>query len=182
MRVETTPIEGLLVITPDVFEDDRGCFLETYHRGRYEEAGIREAFVQDNLSVSKRGVLRGLHFQRSPHAQGKLVSVIRGRVWDVAVDIREGSPTFGRWHGVELSGENRKQFWIPAGFAHGFVALEGDTIFAYKCTDVYAKECEGGIRWDDPDLAIDWPISEDEVIVSEKDRELPMFREMKNPV
>jgi len=182
MRVETTPIEGLLVITPDVFEDDRGCFLETYHRGRYEEAGIREAFVQDNLSVSKRGVLRGLHFQRSPHAQGKLVSVIAGRVWDAAVDIREGSPTFGKWYGVELSGENRKQFWIPAGFAHGFVALEDDTIFAYKCTDVYAKECEGGIRWDDPDLAIDWPISEDEVIVSEKDRELPMFREMKNPV
>jgi dTDP-4-dehydrorhamnose 3,5-epimerase len=176
MHIETTSIDGLLIITPDVFGDDRGFFCETYHKSRYEEVGVVESFVQDNLSKSARGVLRGLHFQRQPHAQGKLVSVPFGCVWDVAVDIRKDSPTFGKWFGVELSAENHKQFWIPAGFAHGFVALQDDTLFSYKCTDVYAKECEGGIFWNDPDLDITWPIDASEAIVSEKDQALPNWK------
>jgi dTDP-4-dehydrorhamnose 3,5-epimerase len=176
METINTPIEGLLIVAPTVFEDDRGCFLETYNKHRHQEAGIQDDFVQDNLSVSRRGVVRGLHFQNTPYAQGKLVSVPKGRVWDVAVDIRKGSPTFGSWYGVELSGENRKQFWIPKGFAHGFIALEDDTIFSYKCSAVYAKECEGGILWNDPDLVIQWPVKSSEVIVSEKDKELPTWK------
>ena len=170
MLIEETPIKGLVIITPDVFGDDRGFFMESFQENRYrEEVGITMPFVQDNLSKSRRGVLRGLHFQKDPHAQGKLVSVISGRVWDVAVDIRKDSETFGKWHGVELSGEDHKQFWVPPGFAHGFVTLEDDTIFSYKCTDVYARECEAGIMWDDADLSIDWPIEVSDIIVSEKD-------------
>ena len=177
MEIIKTSLDGLLILMPKVFEDDRGCFLETYNKHRYEESGIQDDFVQDNLSVSRRGVVRGLHFQNAPYAQGKLVSVPQGRVWDVAVDIRENAPTFGKWYGVELSGENRKQFWIPKGFAHGFVALEDDTIFSYKCSNVYAKECEGGIVWNDRDLAIEWPIEISEVVVSEKDKELPSWKD-----
>jgi len=178
MKGETTPIEGLAIITLDVFVDERGFFMESYNKERYlEEMGIDAEFVQDNLSKSRRGVLRGLHFQRAPHEQGKLVSVICGRVWDVAVDIRPNSATYSKWHGVELSGDNHRQFWIPPGFAHGFVTLEDDTLFSYKCTDFYAPECESGILWNDPDLAIDWPIGEDEVVVSEKDKKNSNFLE-----
>lgn len=176
MDIRKTDIEGPLIIEPDVFADDRGFFVETYNEARYGAAGISESFVQDNLSTSKKGVLRGLHFQSPPHAQGKLVQVLRGRVFDVAVDIREGSPTFGRYVSVELSAENHRQFWIPAGFAHGFLALEDDTVFQYKCTDVYAPEQDGGIRYDDPAIGIAWP--DGPYLVSDKDRRQPLLRDL----
>lgn len=175
MNVEKTPIDGVLVIHPDVFGDERGFFLESYNADRYAEVGIDTRFVQDNLSKSRRGVLRGLHFQTGEYAQGKLVQVITGMVWDVAVDIREGSKTYGQWFGVELSGENHTQFWIPPGLAHGFVTLEDDTIFSYKCTALYAPEHEGGILWNDPTLNITWPIPAEEILVSEKDKKHPIF-------
>lgn len=173
MQVEKTKIEGLLIITPQVFGDERGFFVETYNKARYEEMGIKVDFLQDNLSKSQKGVLRGLHFQKDPFAQGKLVQVISGKVLDVAVDIRLNSPTFGEYVSVELSAENKKQFWIPAGFAHGFVALENDTIFSYKCTNVYNKEAESGLLWNDKKIGIDWQLKKngiDEPILSEKDR------------
>jgi dTDP-4-dehydrorhamnose 3,5-epimerase len=166
LRVIETPLPGLLVIEPKVFGDDRGFFLETYEKRRYREAGIPEEFVQDNLSFSRQGVLRGLHFQ-NPDSQGKLVYVLQGEVFDVAVDIRVGSPTFGRWHGVTLSGENKKQLWVPVGFAHGFCVTGDTALFAYKCTDYYAPQSEVTIRWDDPAIAIDWPVKDPEL--SEKD-------------
>lgn len=173
--MEIRPAPGLpevLVVRPDVYEDDRGFFLETYRRGRYAEAGIGPDFLQDNVSRSWRGVLRGLHFQH-PGAQGKLVTVLRGAAFDVAVDIRLGSPTFGRWFGVELSEENRLQVWIPPDFAHGFVALAETTDFAYKCTSIYRPECQHTLLWNDPDLGIEWPVTEP--VVSEKDAEgLPL--------
>jgi dTDP-4-dehydrorhamnose 3,5-epimerase len=173
MQVEKTKIEGLLIITPQIFGDERGFFVETFNKVRYEEMGIKVDFLQDNLSKSQKGVLRGLHFQKDPFAQGKLVQVISGKVLDVAVDIRLNSPTFGEYVSVELSGENKKQFWIPAGFAHGFVALENDTIFSYKCTNVYNKEAESGLLWNDKKIGIDWKLKEngiEEPILSEKDR------------
>lgn len=170
MNVEKTTIDGVLVIHPDVFGDERGFFLESYNADRYAEVGIDTRFVQDNLSKSRRGVLRGLHFQTGEYAQGKLVQVIQGKVWDVAVDIRKASKTYGQWFGVELSGENHTQFWIPPGLAHGFVTLEDETIFSYKCTALYAPEHESGILWNDPTLNIAWPIPKNEIIVSEKDR------------
>ncbi len=176
MNIIRTDIEGLLIIEPQVFPDERGLFVETYNRDRYAEAGVPETFVQGNLSVSKKWVLRGLHCQAPPFAQGKLVQVLSGRVFDVAVDIREGSPTFGKYVSVELSSENRRQFWIPAGFAHGFLALDDDTIFQYKCTNVYSKDHDRGIRYDDPSLSISWP--EGPFIVSEKDRNHPSLAEM----
>ncbi len=172
MKVIKTKIEGLLIIEPQVFGDERGFFVETYNKKRYQEVGIEPEFVQDNLSKSAKGVLRGLHFQKPPFAQGKLVQVIKGKVLDVAVDIRHGSPTFGEWVSVELSEENKKQFWLPTGFAHGFVALEDETIFNYKCTNFYAPESEGAIAWNDKDLDIDWQLEKygiAEPIVSEKD-------------
>lgn len=169
-------IEGLVIVKPRVFPDGRGFFLETYKKSEYAANGITEDFVQDNHSRSSRGVLRGLHFQRAPYAQGKLVRVTRGRVWDVAVDIRPGSATYGKWYGVELSEENRTMFYIPAGFAHGFVTLEDDTEFMYKCTAEYNKESEGGLIWNDPDLAIGWPVTD--VLVSEKDQVLPRMKEL----
>lgn len=172
----TTEIPGLLILEPDAFSDERGFFMETYSRDRYREAGIAEEFFQDNLSSSKRGVIRGLHYQAPPFAQGKLVSVLRGRVLDVAVDIRAGSPTYGKYVAVELSGENHKQFWIPAGFAHGFVALEDDTLFAYKCTAPYSKEHDRGIRWNDPAIGIEWGVTDR--IVSDKDRAHPLLSEI----
>lgn len=172
----TTEIPGLLILEPDAFSDERGFFMETYSRDRYREAGIAEDFFQDNLSSSKRGVIRGLHYQAPPFAQGKLVSVLRGRVLDVAVDIRAGSPTYGKYVAVELSGENHKQFWIPAGFAHGFVALEDDTLFAYKCTAPYSKEHDRGIRWNDPAIGIEWGVTDR--IVSDKDRAHPLLSEI----
>lgn len=173
MDIIRTDIEGLLIIEPKAFSDERGFFIEAYNAKRYEEAGIPSAFVQDNLSVSKKGVLRGLHFQSPPYAQGKLVQVLRGRVFDVAVDLREGSPSFGKYVSVELSAENHRQFWIPAGFAHGFLALEDDTMFQYKCTNVYAPDHDGGVRYDDPAIGVAWP--EGPYMVSEKDKVLPLL-------
>ena len=173
------PLAGLLVIQPRVFGDDRGYFYESYNSEDLAAHGLTLPFVQDNHSKSSRGVLRGLHFQRDPHAQGKLVRVVKGRVWDVAVDIRPGSPTRGQWFGLELSEENKTLFYIPPGFAHGFVALEDGTEFLYKCTAGYHKESEGGIRWDDHDLAVGWPDLGMSFLVSEKDAVLPPFGGLK---
>ena len=159
MEVRKTAIDGALIIEPKVFGDDRGFFLETYSRKRYEEVGIPGRFVQDNLSFSRRGVLRGLHFQ-SPNAQGKLVSVPMGEVFDVAVDIRKDSATFGKWVGVHLSGENKHQFWVPPGLAHGFLVLSETAMFSYKCTEYYSPKDEHTILWNDPDIGIEWPITE----------------------
>lgn len=165
--MKVSPVDGLpdlLSIDPAVFADDRGWFMESFNAVRFADAlqaaGLAQApdFVQDNHSCSHAGVLRGLHYQLPPHAQGKLVRVVQGRAWDVAVDIRRASPTFGRWAGVELTAENRRQLWIPPGFAHGFVALADDTHFLYKTTDVYARDCERSIRWDDPAIGIAWPL------------------------
>lgn len=147
----------LVVVSPDVYRDERGFFLETWRSERYASAGVAATFVQDNHSRSERGVLRGLHYQH-PHPQGKLVHVTRGEVFDVAVDIRRGSPTFSSWFGLELSGDNHRQLWIPEGFAHGFVALSETVDFLYKCTKPYQPEAEHTLRWDDPDVGIDWPI------------------------
>jgi dTDP-4-dehydrorhamnose 3,5-epimerase len=166
------PLAGLVIVQPKIFPDGRGSFFETYKRSEYVANGIVEDFVQDNHSVSSRGVLRGLHFQRDPHAQGKLVRVVVGAVWDVAVDLRPSSPTYGHWHGLELSAENRVQFYVPAGFAHGFVTLSETAEFVYKCTAEYDKASESGIRWDDPSLAIAWPHAGD-LSISEKDKALP---------
>ncbi len=170
MIVTQTPIEGLLVLEPKVFADERGWFSESFNQTAFNEAvGTNEyQFVQDNHSCSKAGVLRGLHYQLPPFAQGKLVRVISGRVWDVAVDIRKSSPTFGQWYGLELSAENKKQFWIPPGFAHGFISLENNTEFLYKTTAFYDKASEGAIIWDDVVLGIKWPKQED-ILVNEKD-------------
>ena len=172
MNVIKTKIEDVLIIEPKVFGDERGFFVETFNLERYKEAGIDWEFVQDNLSSSMKGVLRGLHFQRDPFAQGKLVQVIKGKVLDVAVDIRKNSPTFGQYISVELSGENKKQLWIAPGMAHGFLALEDDTIFSYKCTNLYNPTAEGGLLWNDKSLNIDWKLEENGIkdpIVSEKD-------------
>lgn len=174
MNVVKTPLEGVLVFEPRVFKDDRGHFLESFHAERYRAAGLTLPFVQDNWSRSKRGTLRGLHFQH-PRPQGKLVMVTRGAVFDVAVDIRKSSPSFGRWFGLELTEDNCKQLWIPPGFAHGFVALKDDTDFLYKCTDVYVPEADGAVLWSDPDLGIAWPIAEP--LLSKKDAEAPRLRD-----
>ncbi|OWY02170.1 dTDP-4-dehydrorhamnose 3,5-epimerase [Thioclava sp. IC9] len=183
MQVEATPLSGVLVITPKRFGDHRGFFSESYSAKRFAEAGIDIEFVQDNHSVSEAvGTVRGLHFQAPPHAQAKLVRCGRGRLWDVAVDIRKGSPTYGQWFGTELSFENGKQLLIPAGFAHGFVTLEPGTEIVYKCSDYYAPDCEGAIRWDDPDLGIDWPLSAGtEPVLSGKDAEAPLFATFDSP-
>lgn len=163
MKLVATRIDGLLLIEPTVFTDDRGWFMETYHEAKFRQGlqalglPIPRPFVQDNHSSSKRGVLRGLHHQLAPKAQGKLVRVVQGSAWDVAVDIRRGSATFGQWVGAELSASNQRQFWIPEGFAHGFIALEDDTHFLYKTTDFYDKASERCIRWDDTELGIEWP-------------------------
>jgi dTDP-4-dehydrorhamnose 3,5-epimerase len=175
MKVTCTPLAGLLIIEPKVFGDERGFFVETWNRQRYQEMGINADFVQDNLSFSARGVLRGLHFQ-NPLAQGKLVSVLQGEVFDVAVDLRQGSPTFGQWHGTYLSADNKRQFWVPPGFAHGFCVTSDTALFAYKCTELYAPQHEKAIRWDDPSLAIDWPVSEPQV--SAKDRLAPLLADI----
>jgi dTDP-4-dehydrorhamnose 3,5-epimerase len=168
MEIIKTAIDGLLIIEPKVFGDDRGFFLETYSQKRYQESGIPGVFVQDNLSLSRRGVLRGLHFQ-NPNAQGKLVSCPMGEVFDVAVDIRKGSKTFGKWVGVHLSGDNKRQFWIPPGFAHGFVVLSETALFSYKCTEYYSPKDEKTILWNDPEIGIEWPMT-DGLQLSEKDR------------
>ncbi|MCL2864034.1 MAG: dTDP-4-dehydrorhamnose 3,5-epimerase [Lachnospiraceae bacterium] len=170
ITVETCQIEGLKVITPTVFGDDRGYFMETYHYDDYKAAGIDMAFVQDNQSSSGKGVLRGLHYQIN-HPQDKLVRVIHGEVFDVAVDLRIGSKTYGAWYGVVLSATNKKQFFIPKGFAHGFVVLSDMAEFVYKCTDFYRPNDEGGLKWNDPKIGIDWPIPDDmTLLISEKDQ------------
>lgn len=173
MKIVETDLAGVVVVEPKVFGDARGFFYETWQKERYEEAGIKGTFVQDNVSFSRKGVLRGLHYQQ-PHSQGKLVSVLQGEVFDVAVDIRVGSPQFGKWTGVILSGENHRQLWIPEGFAHGFCVLSDTAFFSYKCTDVYTPACEGGILWNDPDIGIKWPI--EEVVLSDKDQIYPLLK------
>jgi dTDP-4-dehydrorhamnose 3,5-epimerase len=165
MQLQATPLPGVFVVEPKVFGDDRGWFMESFNEAGFAAALASHGappprrFVQDNHSCSAAGVLRGLHYQLPPHPQGKLVRVVQGRAFDVAVDIRRGSPHFGRWFGVELTAGNRRQLWIPEGFAHGFVALENDTHFLYKTTDVYARDCERAIRWDDPAIGIRWPVT-----------------------
>lgn len=170
MKITETELPGVLIIEPKVFGDERGFFMESWNRARYEESGVRDGFVQDNLSYSQHGVLRGLHFQ-NPQPQGKLVSVLRGEVFDVAVDIRVGSPSFGRWTGTFLSAENRRQLWIPPDFAHGFVVTGEDALFSYKCTDYYAPAAEGAVLWNDPEIGIDWPV--EVPTLSGKDRSAP---------
>ena len=177
MNIIKTPIEGLLVIEPQVFKDARGYFVETYNEQRYRDAGIDTVFVQDNQSCSAYGVVRGLHFQKPPYSQAKLVCCTVGRVLDVAVDLRKDSPTYGKWFGVELSEENKRQFFIPRGFAHGFSVLSEKAIFTYKCDNLYHPECEGGILLSDPDLDIDWQIPEEKRIISDKDTKHPTFDE-----
>jgi dTDP-4-dehydrorhamnose 3,5-epimerase len=170
MKVLSTELDGALVIEPIVFGDQRGFFLESFQKQRYRDAGIDTEFVQDNISFSVRHTLRGLHYQY-PRGQAKLVQVLQGEIYDVAVDIRQGSPTFGRWAGVVLSGENRHQFFLPEGFAHGFCVMSATALFMYKCSAYYAPEDEGGICWNDPDLGIPWPVQAP--ILSERDRTLP---------
>jgi dTDP-4-dehydrorhamnose 3,5-epimerase len=167
VKVHPTPLAGLLRIEPAIFRDERGAFTESYRAERYREAGLRDAFVQDNVSWSKRGVLRGLHFQCAPYAQAKLVQVLRGEVFDAVVDLRAGSPSFGRWYGVRLSADDGQQLFVPAGFAHGFCTLSEDAIFSYKCSVAYVPDAEQSLLWSDPALAIEWPIAEP--LVSPKD-------------
>jgi len=175
MNIFHTSLEGVLLIEPNVFEDQRGFFLETYHQRKYQEAGISQPFVQDNHSHSVRGVLRGLHYQLQ-HPQGKLIWVAQGAIFDVAVDIRQGSPTFGQWLGIHLTSENHRQIFIPEGFAHGFCVLSEQADVIYKCTALYAPDDEYGLRWDDPKLAIRWPVQKP--ILSAKDAQLPTLSEL----
>ncbi len=178
MKVTEFKIPGLKLIEPDVHRDARGYFAETYNDARYRAAGIDATFVQDNESFSQKGVIRGLHWQAMPHTQAKLVRVIRGAVWDVAVDLRKGSPTFGQWEAVTLTAENALQFFVPRGFAHGFVVLEDNTLFAYKCDNLYNHASERGLAWDDPDVAVKWPDPGVEYLFSAKDRAHPKLGEI----
>lgn len=175
MNVITTDLEGVLIFEPNVFGDQRGFFMETWNRDRYAEAGLPADFVQDNVSSSSRGVLRGLHYQY-PQGQGKLVQVLSGEVQDVAVDIRVGSPTFGRAVSCLLTGDNHRQFYVPVGFAHGFCVLSETALFSYKCTDFYNPKTEGGVLWNDPDIAVDWAVTEP--ILSAKDLNSPRLKEI----
>ncbi len=189
MKLLPTSLPGVVIIEPAVFGDDRGWFYESFNEARFNAAlddiGLPPApcFVQDNHSASKAGVLRGLHYQLPPQAQGKLVRVVQGTAWDVAVDIRAGSATFGQWFGLELSAENKRQLWIPAGYAHGFVALQDDTHFLYKTTDVWSKACERAIRWDDPAIAIAWPLPAGVAapLVAPKDAAAPLLADAELP-
>lgn len=175
MKVSPTKLKGVMIIEPDVYEDARGFFLETWAHKRYSEAGLPQTYVQDNLSKSTKGILRGLHLQH-PFGQGKLVQVILGEVFDVAVDVRVGSPTFGQWVGSTLSGDNHRQIYIPPGFAHGFCVLSDEALFSYKCTEAYHRETEVGIRWNDPDLGIEWPVTDPQL--SAKDAQFPPLRDV----
>ena len=175
MKILETSLKGVLIIEPDVFTDQRGFFMETFHQEKYREHGIDVAFVQDNLSYSVRGTMRGLHYQH-PHDQAKLIQVLTGRVFDVAVDIRSGSPTFGQWTGLELDSESRRQIFIPEGFAHGFCVLSERAVVTYKCTDFYAPNDEGGIIWSDPYVGIQWPITDP--LLSEKDSKYPLLKDI----
>lgn len=175
MEITETKLKGCFIIQPKVFEDDRGHFFESYNADVFKKAGLNLQFVQDNQSLSNTGVLRGLHFQNPPFAQGKLVRVITGAVYDVAVDIRKDSPTYGQHVGIELSGQNKTMFYIPEGFAHGFLTLQDNTIFSYKCTNVYNKPSEGCVLWNDPDLGINWNVSNP--VLSAKDMEGTLFKD-----
>lgn len=177
MEVIKTNIEGVVIIEPRIFRDDRGYFFESFSQRDFQEKVCNTVFVQDNESKSSYGVLRGLHFQKTPYAQSKLVRVIKGAVLDVAVDIRKGSPTFGQHVAVELTEDNHRQFFIPRGFAHGFSVLTDEVIFQYKCDNFYAPQSEGALAWDDPDLGIDWLIPTDKVLLSEKDRHHSRMRD-----
>lgn len=179
MKIIKTPIPDLLIVEPDVFNDQRGYFFEVYNQERYFNNNMNMKFVQDNESKSGKNVLRGLHFQKPPFAQGKLVRVIQGKVLDVAVDIRKGSPTYGKYHSVELDTESKRMFYIPEGFAHGFLTLEENTIFAYKCTNYYNKESEGSLLWCDEEIGIDWNV--ENPILSDKDKISPLFKDFISP-
>ena len=179
MKIIKTPIPDLLIVEPDVFNDQRGYFFEVYNQERYFNNNMNMKFVQDNESKSGKNVLRGLHFQKPPFAQGKLVRVIQGKVLDVAVDIRKGSPTYGKYHSVELDAESKRMFYIPEGFAHGFLTLEENTIFAYKCTNYYNKESEGSLLWCDEEIGIDWNI--ENPVLSDKDKISPLFKDFISP-
>ena len=178
MNVIDAGLKGLKIIEPDVFGDARGWFCEQYNAARYKAAGIAADFVQDNESLSSKGVVRGLHWQAAPHTQAKLVRVIKGAVWDVAVDIRKGSPTFGKYVSAILTGDNKKQMFIPRGFAHGFVVLEDETLFSYKCDNLYCKESERGLMFNDPALGIEWPEIDVEIKLSDKDKKHPPLAEI----
>ena len=180
MEIIKTHIEGVVIIEPRIFKDDRGYFFESFSQREFEEKVCKTTFVQDNESKSSYGVLRGLHFQKPPFAQSKLVRVIKGAVLDVAVDIRKGSPTFGQYVSVELTGENHRQFFIPRGFAHGFSVLSEEVIFQYKCDNFYSPQSEGAIAWNDPDLNIDWRIPAEKVVLSEKDSKHPRLKDWQN--
>ncbi|MDP4239739.1 MAG: dTDP-4-dehydrorhamnose 3,5-epimerase [Bacteroidota bacterium] len=177
MEIIKTPISDLLIIKPRVFADSRGFFCETYNENTYLEAGIHLHFCQDNQSKSSYGVIRGLHYQLNPQSQSKLVSVVRGSVWDVAVDLRASSPTYGQWYGVELTEENHLQFLIPQGFAHGFSVLSETAVFSYKCDNFYSPTLERGIMYNDSTLAVDWKIPTDKAIISDKDLKHPLFKD-----
>ena len=181
LNVQPTSLPGVFTIATRWFGDDRGQFTETYNRKRWQDAGISADFIQDNHVHSRQtGTVRALHFQRPPMAQAKLVRVTKGSVWDVAVDVRQGSPTFGQWVGVELSAENRLQLFVPAGFAHGYVTLEPDTEFLYKVDGYYSPQHEGGIRWNDPALAIPWPLPASGAVIAERDQNLPVLADLEH--
>ncbi len=181
MEVIKTALEGVVIIEPKIFGDDRGYFYESFSQKEFEQKVCKTTFVQDNQSFSKYGVLRGLHFQKAPHAQSKLVRVVKGRVLDVAVDIRKGSPSYGKYVAVELSEQNHRQLFIPRGFAHGFVVLSPEAIFQYKCDNFYSQQSEGSLMWNDADLGIDWGIDTSEAILSPKDMESTLLKDFDSP-
>ena len=181
MKITETRLQGLLIIEPRLFNDGRGYFFESYSKAKFTEAGIDIDFVQDNQSFSHKGAVRGLHAQKAPHAQAKLVRVIQGRVLDVVVDARKNSPTYGQYETLELTGENQLQFLIPEGFLHGFATLEDNTLFAYKVNRYYSKECEVGTLWNDPNLAINWGLDLTDILLSPKDEVLPLFKDFDSP-
>ena len=178
MKIKETPLKDCYIIGPTVFEDDRGYFYEKFNEKKFEElTGLNGHFVQDNISKSSYGVLRGVHLQKGEHAQAKLVSCLEGKVWDVAVDLRKDSPTFGKWFGVELTPENKLQLYVPRGFGHGFSVLSDTAIFAYKCDNFYEKDAEGSVIWNDEELNIDWKLPKEVIQLSDKDQHLPLFKE-----
>lgn len=182
MEVKKTDIEGVLIVEPKVWGDDRGYFFESFNaRDFAEKTGLNISFVQDNESKSRYGVLRGLHFQLPPYTQSKLVRCVKGRVLDIAVDIRKGSTTYGKWVSCELTEDNHRQFFVPKGMAHGFCVLSEEAVFQYKCDDFYHPEAEGGIAWDDPNIAVQWPISAEDISLSERDKHHPSFKEFISP-
>ncbi len=178
MLCTSTPFEGLYVFEPRLFPDERGYFFESFQQQRFEEmTGIQRPFVQDNQAWSRSRVIRGLHFQRPPRAQAKLIRALSGTIWDLALDLRKDQPTYGQWYGIELSAENKKQFYIPAGFAHGYAVLSEEAEVLYKCDEYYDPSCEAGVRFDDPDIAVDWKLDPGEARVSDKDLRLPGWKE-----